>query len=123
MGVLGINHIAFRTPDVERLHAFYAQLLEGEPLEGEHHGLRAGAVLLVFFPSASGGTRQDPDELAFDVDRGEFDRVLERARAMGALAREPVAHARWSRGFYLVDPDGRRIEIIHDDRSVYWIEK
>jgi len=31
MGVLGVNHVAFRPPDVARLNAFYAELLGAEP--------------------------------------------------------------------------------------------
>jgi catechol 2,3-dioxygenase-like lactoylglutathione lyase family enzyme len=32
MAVLGINHIAFRTPDPAGLRAFYLELLDAEPL-------------------------------------------------------------------------------------------
>jgi len=32
MGISGINHIAFRTPDPERLTTFYIDLLGAEPL-------------------------------------------------------------------------------------------
>jgi len=122
MAVLGINHIAFRTPDPEGLHAFYARLHDAEALAGEHHALRAGDVVLVFFMSTAAEARSDPDELAFGVDRAEFDRALDRARKLDAVAREPVEHTPWSRGFLVTDPDGRRIEIIHDDHSVFWRE-
>jgi catechol 2,3-dioxygenase-like lactoylglutathione lyase family enzyme len=121
MGVLGINHIAFRTPDAARLHGFYAELLDAERLAGAHQPLRAGGVLLVFFAS-EGAPAADPDELAFDVDAAGFDEVLERARGLGCLRREPVAHTQWSKGFLVDDPDGRRVEIVHDDRGVYWQE-
>jgi catechol 2,3-dioxygenase-like lactoylglutathione lyase family enzyme len=57
MSVLGINHIAFRTPAVERLKGFYRDLFAAEPLSGEHDPLRVG-LLLVFFPAA---TRQPDD--------------------------------------------------------------
>jgi len=32
VGVLGINHIAFRTPDADRLRGFYLELLGAEAL-------------------------------------------------------------------------------------------
>ena len=120
MGVVGINHIAFRSADPDRLRAFYRELLAAEELEGDHDPLRAGSVLLVFFESADASVPGDPDELAFDVDAAGFEAALERARHLGCLTREPVEHTPWSRGFLCADPDGRRIEIVHDDHGVYW---
>ena len=122
MGILGINHIAFRTPDPARLNAFYRELLGAEELDGSHDPLRVGHTLLVFFASDRGGAADDPDELAFDADRAGFDDALERARRLDALQREPVDPTPWSKAFLVRDPDGRRIEITYDDRSVYWRE-
>ena len=122
MGILGINHLAFRTRDPAALKAFYRELLDAEELDGSHDPLRVGQTLLVFFPSERGGVSDDPDEIAFDADRAGFDEALARARALGALEREPVEHTPWSRGFVVRDPEGRRIEITHDDRGVYWRE-
>lgn len=122
MGVLGVNHIAFRTPDPARLRAFYAELLGAEALEGSHEPLRAGSALLVFFGSDTNTVSEDPDEIAFDVDAAGFDEALERARLLGAVVGEPVAHTPWSKGFYVQDPDGRRIEITYDNRGIYWLE-
>jgi catechol 2,3-dioxygenase-like lactoylglutathione lyase family enzyme len=121
MGVLGINHIAFRTPDVKRLKAFYEDLTRAEPISGAHDPLRVGTMLLVFFPS-EGRPAEDPDELAFDCDEVGFGEVLERARRMDVLAREPVEPTPWSRGFLVYDPDGRRLEFTYDDHGVFWQE-
>ena len=121
MAVYGINHIAFRTPDVGRLRAFYTDLFGAEPLTGAHDPLRLGPILLVFFPS-QGRPAEDPDELAFDTDLAGFAEAYEAAKRLGALEREPVEHTPWSKGFVVRDPDGRRIEITYDDRSVYWQE-
>ena len=120
MAVLGIDHIAFRTPDAARLHGFYAELLGAEALAGAHSPLRAGHTLLVFFEETAAST--GADELAFDVDRRGFDDCLAQARRLRALAREPVEHTRFSRGFLVRDPDGRRIEIVHNDDAVFWQE-
>jgi catechol 2,3-dioxygenase-like lactoylglutathione lyase family enzyme len=120
MGVLGINHIAFRTPEVRRLRKFYEELLGAESLDGEHQPLRAGNVLLVFFESSSAGISDDPDEIAFDVDEAGYAETLATARRLGALRRDPVDHTKWSRGFVVHDPDGRRIEITYEDRAVFW---
>jgi catechol 2,3-dioxygenase-like lactoylglutathione lyase family enzyme len=122
VGVLGVNHIAFRTPDPARLRAFYAELLGAEPLDGSHEPLRAGATLLVFFESEANLLSEDPDEIAFDVDAPGFDETLARARVLGVVAGDPVAHTPWSKGFYVRDPDGRRIEITYDNRGIYWLE-
>jgi len=122
VGILGVNHIAFRTPDPARLKAFYARLLAAEPLDGSHDPLRVGATILVFFESAEGGAAADPDEIAFDADASGFEQTLARARQLGVLTREPVEPTPWSRAFLVRDPDGRRIEITHDDHAVYWRE-
>jgi catechol 2,3-dioxygenase-like lactoylglutathione lyase family enzyme len=122
VSVLGINHIAFRSPDPGRLRTFYAELLGAELLSGAHDPLRAGTVLLVFFHSESGGAGPDPDEIAFDVDAHGFDEVLTRAHQMDVSVRGPFDHTPHSRGFYLRDPDGRRVEITYDDLGVFWEE-
>ena len=93
-----------------------------EELQGEHRPIRVGQTLLVFFESAGGGASEDPDEIAFDVDSSGFDDVLERAHALGCSVRGPVEHTPASKGFYLEDPDGRRLEFTYDDRGVYWRE-
>lgn len=121
MGVFGINHIAFRTPDTARLKAFYEELMAGEPLSGEHDPLRVGTLVVVFFPS-DGRRAEDPDELAFDVDAAGFVEVYERAKHMGVLVREPVEPTPWSRAFLVRDPDGRRLEFTYDDHGVFWQE-
>jgi catechol 2,3-dioxygenase-like lactoylglutathione lyase family enzyme len=122
MGILGVNHIAFRTPDPAGLRAFYRELLAAEELAGAHDPLRVGSTLLVFFPAERAGAVADADEIAFDADRAGFEDALERARRLDAVQREPVDHTPWSRGFLVRDPDGRRIEITYDDRGVYWRE-
>lgn len=119
MGVLGINHIAFRSPEPDALRAFYLQLTAAESLEGEHDPIRVGQTLLVFF-AAGEADGVGGDEIAFDVDRDGFEHVLEQARALDVLERGPVQHTPWSQGVYARDPDGRRLEFTYDDRSVYW---
>jgi catechol 2,3-dioxygenase-like lactoylglutathione lyase family enzyme len=122
MGVSGVNHIAFRTPDPARLKRFYAELLDAEVVEGAHDPLRVGRTLLVFFESAEGGASADPDEIAFDCDAAGFAECYERAKALGALDREPVSPSPSSKAFLARDPDGRRIELTYDDLGVYWRE-
>jgi catechol-2,3-dioxygenase len=120
MGVLGVNHLALRTRDPLALRRFYVELTGGEELEGAHHPIRLGQTLIVFFESADPGVPADPDEIAFDVDAAGFDNVLERAKRLGCSVRGPVDHTASSRGIYLTDPDGRRLEFTYDDRGVFW---
>ena len=122
LSVLGVNHIAFRTPDPARLKAFYTELLGAEVVKGAHDPLRAGSTMLVFFHSDNGGAGADPDEIAFDVDAAGFEEAYSRAQRLDAVQREPVDHTPYSKGFVVRDPDGRRIEIVYDDRGVYWRE-
>jgi len=119
MGIFGIDHIGFRTPDIARLREFYAELLGAERLEGAHAPLRVGGTTLVFFEEKAA---VGADELAFDADLEGFERALATARRLGALEREPVEHTPWSRGFFVRDPDGRRIEVVRNDEGVYWKE-
>jgi catechol-2,3-dioxygenase len=119
MGIFGIDHIGFRTPDIARLREFYAELLGAERLEGTHAPLRVGGTTLVFFEEEAA---VGADELAFDADLEGFSRALEAARRLGAIEREPVEHTLWSRGFLVRDPDGRRIEVVRNDEGVYWRE-
>lgn len=122
MGVLGVNHVAFRTPDPGRLKRFYEELFAPEVVSGSHDPLRLGATLLVFFESDGNPISDDPDEIAFDVDLAGFEETLERARALDVLTREPVSPTAWSRAFLVRDPDGRRIEVTYDNRGIYWLE-
>jgi catechol 2,3-dioxygenase-like lactoylglutathione lyase family enzyme len=122
MGVLGINHIAFRSPDAAGLRSFYVDLLGAEPLSGAHDPIRVGSVVLVFFSSELGGAGPDPDEVAFEVDSHGFEEVQARAHRMGISVRGPLAQTPYSRGFYVSDLDGRRVEITHEDLGVFWKE-
>jgi catechol 2,3-dioxygenase-like lactoylglutathione lyase family enzyme len=122
VGVLGVNHIAFRTPDPVALKRFYEELFAPEVVSGSHDPLRLGATLLVFFESSGNPISEDPDEIAFDVDLAGFEETLGRARAMGVVTREPVNPTAWSRAFLVRDPDGRRVEVTYDDRGIYWLE-
>jgi catechol 2,3-dioxygenase-like lactoylglutathione lyase family enzyme len=117
--VLGVNHIAFRTPDAARLRRFYLELLGGEDVDGAHGPVRIGSTLLVFF---EGDDPIGADELAFDVDAAGFDEVAGRAERLGAIERGPIDHNDWSRGLYLRDPDGRRLEITYNDHGAFWRE-
>ena len=120
MGILGVNHIAFRTPDVARLRSFYLELLAAEEVGGSHQPLRVGATLLVFFETGGNAISSDPDEIAFDADEAGFGAAYASAKTLDVLMRDIIEPTAWSKTFLVRDPDGRRIEVTYDDRSVYW---
>ncbi len=41
---------------------------------------------------------------------------------MDVPVRGPIDHSPLSRGFYLSDPDGRRVEVTYQDHGVFWDE-
>lgn len=117
-----MDHLAFRTADPDRLRRFYLELTGADEIDGEHDPIRVGQTLLVFFESREHQSANDPDEIAFAVDSSGFNEVLRRARRLGCEIRGPLEHTAFSKGFYLNDPDGRRLEFIRDDPAVYWRE-
>jgi catechol 2,3-dioxygenase-like lactoylglutathione lyase family enzyme len=117
MSVTGINSIWFHTPDIERLRKFYIDLLEAEPLQGDHEPIRVGHTVIVFMQGSAEANRLG---LGFDVDAPGFDAILAKARAWGILKRGPVEHTPITRGLFLSDPDGREIEIVYNDLGAFW---
>jgi catechol 2,3-dioxygenase-like lactoylglutathione lyase family enzyme len=117
MSVIGINSIWFYTTDIARLRKFYIELLGAEPLVGDHEPIRVGYTVLVFMEGAPESNKLG---LGFDADAAGFELILEKAKSMGVLQRGPVQHTAFSRGFFLTDPDGRQIEIVHNDLGVFW---
>ena len=115
MGVFSINHVAFRTSDGAAARVDF-NLLGAEVVVGAHDPLRVGSTLLVFF-EATGPAGQD--EIAFDADAG-VSTSRSGVRGRWAEVTGPVEHTAWSRGFYVTDQDGRRLEVTYDNRGVYW---
>ena len=117
MGVTGIHSIWFYTPDIARLRKFYIDLLGAESLVGDHEPIRLGHTVLVFMQGTPESNRL---AIGFDVDSVGFESILSAAQSMGALERGPVQHTPISRGLFVKDPDGRQIEIVHNDLGVFW---
>jgi catechol 2,3-dioxygenase-like lactoylglutathione lyase family enzyme len=119
VAILGINHIDLHSSDPTGLRHFYGELLAAEPLDGFHDPLRVGTVQLAFHrlepAGAIGGV-----EIAFDADVTGYVETLARARQMNALDGDEVRWNDSARSFYVIDPDGRRIEISQHDPGVFW---
>ena len=117
MSVTGINSIWFYTSNISRLRTFYIQLLGAESLVGDHEPIRVGHTVLVFM---QGVPESNKLGLGFEVDGPGFEEIAERAKSMGVLQRGPTQHTSISKGLFVIDPDGRQIEIVHNDLGVFW---
>jgi catechol 2,3-dioxygenase-like lactoylglutathione lyase family enzyme len=119
VAILGINHIDLHSADPAASRQFYAELLAAEALDGFHDPLRVGSVQLAFHQLDDGG-QVGGIEIAFDADGAGYAETLARAKRMNAVDGEEVRWNGWARSFYVLDPDGRRIEISQHDPGVFW---
>lgn len=118
MSVLGIAYIGLRTPDVEGLHRFYADLTGADRIEGTHGQLRLGGTVLGFWHAEAAAV--GPDVIGLEVDAAGFEAALGRARGMGLVVDGPRRYNPHSRGFEVLDPEGRTLEFLHNDPAVFW---
>jgi len=117
MAVTGIHSVWFFTPDIARLRNFYIEVLGAEPLTGDHEPIRVGHTVLVFM---LGDPQENRLAIGFEADAAGFEQVQEKAKKLGVLERGPVQHTALSKGLFLRDPDGRQIEIVHNDLGIFW---
>ena len=124
MDVQGFHHVAIQARDIERVTAFYRDLL-GFPELTRHHrpdgslrsiwvGVPGGAFLAI---EAAGG---EPEATPFRHERPGLLMLafriarFERARAVETFARAgvPLEHeTRWT--IYVRDPEGNRVALSH----------
>lgn len=138
MTIRAIDHIDLAVADVERSCAFYLQVLG--PLgvaEYVRYPSYRGSEEIVYlrignseqaigFRKADGGEHRyyevGLEHLAFSVDsRDEVDQVHQRCLEAGARIHFPPEEDRDIPGYYelfFFDPDGFRIEIVHQDLEV-----
>ena len=106
-----VAEVALFTADVQRLAAFYEQLL-GRPPESRsesHASFDLGGTTLFIHVAGDPGPEGAPngDHVAFALDQ---DAAAERVRAAGADVVGPKDFY-WGRSAYLRDPDGRAVEL------------
>lgn len=117
---LGLRHVALRVADVERSQAFYTSLfgmeVEWKP-DGDSVYLTSGQDNLALHGSDAPGPRTGGalDHIGFVVTAPDaVDAWRERAVAAGAeIVKDVEVHRDGARSFYLLDPDGNVIQIIH----------
>jgi glyoxylase I family protein len=124
MDVQGFHHVAIQARDVERVTAFYRDLL-GFPELARHHrpegslrsiwvGVPGGGFLAI--EEVAGEPEQAPFRherpglllLAFRIPRAARAQAVERFTQAGV----PLEHqTRWT--FYIRDPEGNRVALSH----------
>lgn len=107
-----VHHLALRTRDVDRLVAFYRDVLRLEPWpEQAGHGVwlaLGSAVLMVeqAAPGEPGPATGSMDLLAFAAGHGGLDAARTSLSARGVTLEAETAHT-----LYFRDPDGRRVAL------------
>lgn len=117
---LGIRHIALRVLELDQVERFYVEMLgyrvEWRP-DPDNVYLTSGADNLALHRLAgvAGGPAQPLDHFGIAVARAEdVDAWATHLKDRGVpLATEPRTHRDGARSFYLDDPAGNRLQIIH----------
>lgn len=120
-----MRHLALRVRDIAQARAFYEGLLgmravwEPDP-ENVYLSFGADNLALHQIPRETAdryraGEGQFLDHLGFVVENpGAVDEVLERMRRAGVpILKPPKRHRDGSYSFYMADPDGNVVQIIH----------
>jgi len=108
-----VHHIALRTHDLDRLGAFYREVLGLRSLrarQGTSEWLALGEEAVLMLERAAPEEPPIPagsmELLAFAVDEGEREAVLSRLHRAGGAVESQTEHTRYFR-----DPDGRRVAV------------
>lgn len=109
------------TPDLDRLQAFYADLLgavevDRIPEQGPTFflGLRIGdsALGLVVRRGVPTGVSQMPQRILLSIDVADVDRLLERVEAAGGRVLSPPNDMSWGqRVAHIHDPDANAVNL------------
>jgi catechol 2,3-dioxygenase-like lactoylglutathione lyase family enzyme len=133
-----LGEVVLRTPDVQKMAAFYRDVIQLEPyLEiGTMQffkiadGINGQAQAIGIFdlhvvsdvddtPFAGQDTRQTPlHHFAFIIDVKDYHVELNRIAALGYTVRTMEHPIKQSRSFYLYDPDGNTVEFVCYDPSI-----
>jgi catechol 2,3-dioxygenase-like lactoylglutathione lyase family enzyme len=137
-----IGEIVIRTPNMQKMVAFYRDVVELEPFKvmgtmqffKVSAGFRGQAQAIGLFEL---GEVSDVDDSAFDgydvrktpfhhfafiIDRKDYSNELNRITALGYGTRMMEHALTQSRSFYLNDPDGNTVEFVCYDPSIPVIE-
>lgn len=106
--------VVLKTPQVDRLRAFYQAL--GICLAEEKHGNgpihyagQVGDATLEVYPLPDGGTADTTTRLGFAVER--LSEVVQTLRDAGAVVASGPQQTAWGLRAVVHDPDGRAVEL------------
>jgi catechol-2,3-dioxygenase len=133
-----IGEIVIRTPNMQKMAAFYQEVIDLEPfkMSGTTQFLKVSEGFKGQ-PQAIGlfelGEVSDVDDTTFDghdvgktpchhfafiIDRKDYDNEFNRIAALGYKLRTMEHSLTQSRSFYLYDPDGNTVEFVCYDPSI-----
>jgi len=133
-----IGEIVIRTPNMQKMVAFYRDVIDLEPFKVMGNmqflkvsdGFSGQAQAIGFFEL---GEVSDVDDTAFDghdvrktpfhhfafiIDHKDYDHEFNRMSALGYTLRAMEHSLTQSRSFYLYDPDGNTVEFVCYDPSI-----
>jgi catechol 2,3-dioxygenase-like lactoylglutathione lyase family enzyme len=133
-----IGEIVIRTPNMQKMMAFYQDVVELEPYKAVgtmqflkvSDGFKGQAQAIGLFEL---GEVSDVDDTTFDghdvrktpfhhfafiIDRKDYDGEFNRISALGYKLRTMEHSLTQSRSFYLYDPDGNTVEFVCYDPGI-----
>jgi len=133
-----IGEVVIRTPNMEKMVAFYRDVIELEPFKmmgtmqffKVSEGFRGQVQAIGLFelgevsdvndtPFEGHDVRKTPfHHFAFIIDRRDYHDEFNRISALGYKLRTMEHSLTQSRSFYLSDPDGNTVEFVCYDPSV-----
>ena len=124
-----IFRLILQVSEIDKAGDFYSKLLgiEGRPVRGSRFYFDCGSVILALLDPTPGGTQPKPnaDHIYFSVS--DIEKVHERARELGCLARKEVHDESageiitrpWGeRAFYVTDPWGNELCFV-DEQTLF----
>ena len=137
-----IGEIVIRTPNMQKMVAFYRDVIDLEPFKVSgamqflkvSDGFRGQTQAIGFFEldevSDVDDTTFDGHDVrktpfhhfAFIIDRKDYDNEFNRISALGYVLRTMEYSLTQSRSFYLYDPDGNTVEFVCSDPSIPTVE-
>lgn len=130
--IAGLGEIALRVDDLERMTAFYADVV-GLPVLGEFEtstffeiapGVDGHTQILALFDRSGSddytppdAARSTVDHVAFGIPRDAYESERQRLQSHGLDVDTAVHEWVGWRSLYVTDPEGTRVELVcHDDR-------
>ena len=133
-----LGEIVIRTPNLQKMAAFYRDVIDLEPFKVSgtmqflkvSEGFMGQAQAIGLFelgevsdvddtPFDGHDVRKTPfHHFAFIIDRNDYDNEFNRISASGYELRTMEHSLTQSRSFYLYDPDGNTVEFVCYDPSI-----